>query len=189
MIVPILDRWDAGDQPNDVMFNSLNSVIQFLQNPPEGHFTQNAPSQSIPSSSLTAVTFTTAVLDTEATYDAANPMWSLAGGSSKIFIRTRGWYELELFTNWAAQATQTRRFHSIRLNGPTSLECDYVGRMDMRNVAGTSSTKLRSVVDAYFDAGTYIELMAYQDSGSAVTLQDDGTVGQRTSLRLRWYSI
>lgn len=184
MIVPTLDRWEAGDQPNDVTFNTLMSTISFLQSPPEGHFTQ-ITGQSIPNAAWTAVQWNTVIRDNEAEYDSANPMWSVGGGNTKIYSRTRGWYEMEYSSHWPAVGDSLLRLHAIRVNG-IEPDCQYYGRNDQRNI---SDNKNRSVYDLYLDAGAYIELMVYQNSGGALALNDGGATGSRTSMRLRWYSL
>jgi hypothetical protein len=185
MIIPTVERWEAGDAPNEVTYNKLMDIIKFLQNPPEGHFSQVAPLQSIPQTTFTAVYWNSVTRDTEADYDAANPMWSVAGGNTKIYIRTRGWYEIEVSTQWAAAADTTRRIHEIRQNGDAT-ECNWSGRNDQRTA---STNKNRTVYDMFLDAGTYLEVMVYQESTGAVSLTDGGFIGARTSIRLKWYSV
>lgn len=184
MIVPKLNRWEAGDQPNDVMFNTLMDVVEFVNDPPQGHFTTGTSTPAMASGGWTPIPFTTVVKDREFEYDPLNPIWSVAAPTA-FFIRTKGWYELELATSWPSATFGTsRRQHAIRINGAATT--DYRARYDLR-VDG--QPMLRNAYDIYFDAGSYFELMAWQATGSSINLFDGGSTGSRTSVRMKWYSL
>lgn len=183
MKLPIIARWEAGDQPNDVLFNELMDVVNFLNKPPEGHFTQASPVQSIPNITWTPVNFNTVVKDTEAEYDPKNPMWSTTN-PSRVYARTRGWYEIEIFTSLANTADNLRRVHSILQDGTDlgNMRAEYY-----QKTAG--SNKIRTCYDMYLDVGSYLELLVWQETGGNLNLVDGGTTGSRTALRMKWYSL
>jgi hypothetical protein len=183
MIIPRVERWVAGEQPTEVHFNKVKDLISFIQNPPEVHVVQRGTPQSIPNGVWTAITFTHAIRDTEAQYDAANPMWSVAN-PTRIYIRTAGWYSIEVFTSFASSADNNRRIQALGLNGNMT-GTDMRGRFDSRN---TSAHKNRSAYDIFLEPGTYVELGVYQDRGSALSLNDPGYDGGRTSVRMKWSS-
>lgn len=186
MIIPTVERWEAGDQPNETTFTALMNIIKFIAAPPEVHVSQVAPSQTIPQNTWTPVTWNTVTRDTEFDSNSGTPMWS-AANPTRITIQTRGWYEIEFSSQWAAAVDTVRRIQALRQNGSGTAECEYQGRYDQKTA---STNKIRTVYDGFFDVGSYIEVMVYQEAApGGLALVDGGTLGQRSSIRMKWYSL
>jgi len=117
--------------------------------------------QSIPNATYTAVTFTgTDTFDTNAFHDTStNP--------SRITIPTggTGYYSIYGMITWVTAANHLG-FARLRKNGTDYLGSHMIGT---GNAAWQASQFLSDV--QYLTAGDYVELLAYQNLGSAIDVQ------------------
>lgn len=120
------------------------------------------------------VAFNTDVLDPQGWHDPVT-------NNTRITPTVAGWYFIVGNVQLAASSggTNPRRWAAVRVNGGTQ----YFGQV---TPAGTPNMGAQVVIDGLQLNGTtdYVELMAGQDSGSAVAIGDYGST--RFSCRLMW---
>lgn len=118
----------------------------------------NRPSnQSIPDNTLTAISFTASVFDTNAFAD-------LVGQPTRLTVPTdlAGLYSVGGAFNFNANASG-RRYGVIRLNGTTNIDAD-----ERENTGATTGT-ITSIATLFrLAAADYIELVVLQNSGGAL---------------------
>lgn len=180
MRLPALTKWSAGDQPDASVFNEITYAIDFMNSPPAG-WVVAAAAQSIPLTTWTSLTFDTAVEDREADLNPATPMWSNAN-PTRLYARTPGWYDIELFVSWPNTGTGTQRLQRLL---PSPLLGTAVARMDQINV---NALKTRNVYSMFLNAGDYVEAQVYTGTASS-TATTAANNSERTGLRMKWFSL
>jgi hypothetical protein len=116
---------------------------------------RNSGSQSIPNNTSTALTFDTEDYDNDTIH-------STISNTSRLTCRTAGKYYVVGAILWAANAVNQRTLQ-IRSNGSTIRgQTD-----DIPNASSTHAQQVAGIVDMI--VGDYVELVAYQNSGSPVS--------------------
>ena len=124
-------------------------------------------SQTITTSTLTAVAFSAADI-----YDNAT-MHSPSVTNTRITIGVAGWYLLFGFASWAGNTTGNREvyFRFTRSGTPTYLQ---VADSRPTNNSAAVTPKVMIVAPFEFQAADYIELIVWQSSGGNLVLADAG---------------
>lgn len=135
------------------MNTTIRDVENFLLAPPILEIT-SVTNQSIANNSLVALTF-----DTE-TVDSSN-MHSTSVNPSRATAVYPGWYSTGGNASFVANATG-RRGSAIAVNATTLASSSSIGPC---TAAGTWSGAVRHKI-AFLNAGDYLEIQAYQDSGA-----------------------
>jgi hypothetical protein len=120
---------------------------------------RHSAGQSCASGSLVALAFDTEDVDTEAIHDTAT-------NSSRLTCVTAGLYHVHGQASWAASSGGQRTL-LIRRGGTEYLAGD--ARMAV-SVAG-AATEQQADTQVRLTAGQYVELVAFQDSGAAQTVE------------------
>lgn len=117
--------------------------------------------QSIPGTGTwTPISFNTEVKDTDSIFDLAAP--------TRLTARTAGWYTITGSFVWPGTAGGNYRLGGIRKNGGGLLA-------QATSPFGTGTYPRVSLAAVEFmNVGDYVELNAYQDSGSALATYGDG---------------
>jgi len=184
---PDLDRWRAGELPDEEMFNALQDALDFLLDPPTVKLRQTS-NQSIPYNADTRIQWHEAIEDnckpfgvgyTTAMWDPADP--------NKIICRVGGWYDITITTSWENLADDgSRRITETRLNGVTNPEH---GRRDMWHTSNGTVTNMTWPV--FFNVGDYCEAWVYHDhtGGIARSLVVGTEPGRRSQFKMKWVSL
>ena len=112
--------------------------------------------QSINSATITAVSFSGVAWDTDT-------MWA-AGSPTRLTINTAGYYLVSGHVTWFQDPTGERRV-SIRYGGST-----YICHQAAMAITTGGPHRMSTTTAYLFTAGTYIELMVYQDSGAPLVV-------------------
>jgi hypothetical protein len=122
---------------------------------------RQAAAQSIPNGAWTPVAFDTMDLDTHGVHQPANP--------SRFTAPNAGWYALSGQCDWVLNATGARELKFLINGGGSSLA------KAMVMAVNGYDTALAVATESFLSAGDYVELMAWQNSGGA--LSTSGTDG------------
>lgn len=134
---------------------SIRDAVNFLTAQPLCVVTSSVV-QNLTTSTQTPLTF-----DTEATDSDA--MHSTVSATSRLTAITPGWYLLTGTVTFAANATGDR-FVSFLINGATEL-----ARVDQMTVTTASrGPSLTTSTVLFLNAGDYVELTAWQNSGATL---------------------
>lgn len=131
----------------------------------------NSAVQSIPNSTLTALTF-----DTE-TFDSGTPsnnMHDTGSNTSRLTCRVAGLYQITGLVEFATSATGVR-IAALKLNGTISLPG---GTVSVQSSSGTPS--ITQITTSYrLAVSDYIELIVWQNSGGSLNtyVGDTGVTG------------
>lgn len=121
----------------------------------DGALVSTTTTTSLTSATAAAISFTTEDRDD-------NGYWT-AGSPTRITIPNAGWYALSADVQFDHNTSGMRRAY-FRLNGSTTFG---VASTDGISTTGAGTGVLSSAI-RYFAAGDYVELLARQDSGSAL---------------------
>jgi len=153
----------------------LNAArLSFFENVPGAYIVQGTP-QSIPNSTDTALSFTSAVSDN----------WNgwTSGLPTRYTVPVSGVYMLSGASCWAGNATG-RRYNYLRVNGTTQVPGS-AGDLDSpstNNLVVVSSNTLYALT-----AGDYVEVIVNQTSGAALnTNATSAASGFISSMFLLW---
>lgn len=157
----------------DAIDTDVNTIAGRVNTPPICVVkASGTPAVSIPTAGG-VVGFDTDVFDLPGWHDPAS-------NNSRVTPNINGWYTIvgDLQFTSATGATNPRRGAGIRLNGSTV----YYGTVFP---SGVGNLGCIAVVDLPLNGSTdYVELWAFQDSGSTVTLSDYGST--RLSVKLAY---
>jgi hypothetical protein len=154
----------------------MASSLEIL-NAAGGQFLRNAPvtvlntpaSQSLASTTSTAIIWSTPVLDNYTAWGAGNP--------TRVTPKVAGWYEINGSVSFAANATGYR-VAQISKNGSTNQ-----AQTSTTNAGAVANTVVQVTGLVQFNGSTdYIELVANQASGGALAT----TSSLLTSLSVQW---
>lgn len=145
------DRMQDGTLPASKIVPSSINVSQIGQLPQARVFSSSAI--TIPNSALTALSFTNAPLNTPTS------IWA-AGQPTRLVAPSAGVYFLQAIVGWAAAGGTLRRLVFRRNASEYIIMSDTTPAMLWQNMSGMF----------YLAANDYVELMAYQDSGSSLNL-------------------
>lgn len=118
-----------------------------------------AATQSIPNTTNTLVAFDTEDFDT-------NGMHSTTVNNSRITIQTAGIYVVSFTGQLAGATTYVRTMAMLYLNGANVLANDQRG-----GFTANVPQRLNLAIVYQFDAGDFIEIQLYQDSGASRLLE------------------
>jgi hypothetical protein len=169
LAVPIPYTWQVGDIANAALLNAqIRDGLTFALNPPL--FLGNATSsQSIANNTWTSINVPSLLADTYAGFS----------NSSRYNAQVTGWYTVCGAVAWTVNSTSGRGAQIYRNNAPLLGHGSFV-----QAASGTTTSSVTPTRDVFLNAGEYVELFAYQNSGGAV-----GTVvnsDQASSLYCRW---
>lgn len=137
------------------MNTHVRDDLAFIHDPPSCRV-RNSADISIPNNTLTVLTFNAERFDTDG-------MHSTSVNTGRITFATAGKYIIGGDIEWVGNVTNVRLI-GIRLNGAT-----IIAYADQIN--SDTAVLRQSVVTLYqFAAGDYVELLAYQNSGGALTV-------------------
>lgn len=161
-IVPM--TWTDGSA--DLTDVNLNTEVRdsylLLLNPPSASVVRST-SQSIPTGTLTPISFDTVNFDTE---DPATPFWSVSN-PTRLTITTPGWYECIGSAEESSPATTAHIVSSgFRVNGTTIYNCSSVAT----NGTTFGSIDVCSNALIALNAADYVEFWINQNKGSAITI-------------------
>jgi hypothetical protein len=156
----------------------IRDPISFLLQPPLARLRQTVV-QSIPSSTFTAITFTTEDVDTDVDGVGGH---SNAINTSRFTSRYSGWYEIGGGVAYAANATGRRLAH-FYVNGAAVNGA----QVALPATAANDSAVPAKLTLVYLAVGDYVELMAYQESGGA--LNTFSSLGGMSTLEITMASI
>lgn len=120
----------------------------------------NSGNISLTNNADVVLTFDTNLTDTDA---PSSPMHSTTTNTSQVVMNWTGFYQVKATVSFATNATGERRVR-IRLNGTTIIAEAVMGA---NGAAG--ATTIHAVCDRYFNAGDYVEVLAFQNSGGALS--------------------
>jgi len=147
----------------------------FLSNLPSAVVIQTTP-QSIPDSTDTAITFQSESLDNWGGFSGTHP--------TRYTFQIRGTYMLDASISWAGNDTG-RRYHDFRISGTTHVvpgSATDIQSTDTNNLVTSTPTVLYP-----FNVGDYIEVIANQTSGAALSTTTSGaTSAFITTLTVKW---
>jgi hypothetical protein len=123
-----------------------------IKTPTKGARVRRSTTQSIPNAIQTALSFDEELSDDAGMYDGGQP--------TRLTAPADGWYSLNAAMYFGANANG-HRYMWFRLNGTDTLEA-------ANNQAGSSEVNLNVSGQVYLSAGDYIEVIAYQNSGTAL---------------------
>jgi hypothetical protein len=153
--------WTTGELATAAMLNQdVRDNVAFLANPPACRVYHNA-TQTVATSTRTALAFNTERYDTAAMHDTAT-------NNSRITFPVAGLYLITGHVEWALNADPDGlRQLEIRANGSDSQILAIQG--SVFNPASTTLEQSISTVHK-FAAAEYVQLTAFQNSGSTFTI-------------------
>lgn len=173
--IPVVPDFEAGTLATSAEMNLLRTAISWvLSGSPECQLTKTA-TQSIPNSTQTAIQWGTKIIDRDSG-------WS-SGSNTQYTAQTPGIYEVGAFIPWAANTTGTRRL-TFQLNtgsgnpagsGLTTL----FGTSSVYTLtSGTiASCVVSEALTPYMYDGDFLQVMAWQDSGGALSTVNTSDFG------------
>lgn len=159
--IPTISTFTAGQVLTAADMNEVKAAVDFWALTPRCMATETA-GQSIPNNSDTVVSFPGEVYDVVQSGDS--PMHDNTTNNSRVYIRTAGKYSLIGSVSFSSDATGIRRI-TIRKNGATTLV-----QTTSTPVSGASTTIQVGPIILDLVAGDYVELLAFQNRGSALSL-------------------
>ena len=158
----------SGSYPNPTIANGAVGTAKFGTIP--GARVRNSSGETIPSSSSTTLTYNTEDFDT------AN-LHSTTTTTSRLIAPVAGKYMIMASAEWTTN-TSGRRILILELNGTTQIMRDSVSP---NNDSGIGPEQ--EVETVYqLAAGDYVEVVAYQDSGSSLAVQSYSTASPAFSM-------
>jgi hypothetical protein len=162
---------------SSTMNTYVRDPIDFEARKPIARLRQTV-AQSIPASTFTPITFTTEDIDSD---PAGTGGHSTSVNTSRWVCQYAGWYLFAGGVGWAANAVG-RRICAWFINGTIISGSQMAGP----TTAGFDCEITARVEFAYLNAGDYVELTAYQESGGALlTIVTAGTQSSANILRIR----
>lgn len=157
-------------------FQTLADGINFLTGQPRSGqprfpfavLTQSV-AQSIASTALVPILLDLESIDTDSGH-------STTTNTSRYTAQTSGWYDARGNITFAANTSGIRQ-GMFRINGST-----YFGEAEV-NATGTFETAVTLADYAYLNAGDYLEILGYQNSGGAI---NTGLTRNGSRLSVRW---
>jgi len=122
----------------------------------EGALVYKSADQSIPNLTWTTLTFDSEAYDTDGIHDPST-------NNSRLTCRTAGKYLVYFALNWHGNDTGYRHTR-LRKNGAT------FAQPLIFNPGGTVETILAGVIVLDLSVGDYVEVMVYQNTGSALDI-------------------
>ena len=151
--------WENGDVFNDEAVNDLEDRIEegigeAGGGTPPAARVYNSAAISIPDNTNTALTFNSERYDNDSIH-------STSSNTSRLTATTAGVYQITGHVGFQAGTTGRRQIN-LRVNGST-----YIAIQDLPGTVPSSEVYLSVSADYKLDAGDYVELVAYQNDGSA----------------------
>ncbi len=171
--VPTLPSWGMNHDLTNTDFQQLNTVINFLRNPP-GCRSKRSNSQSVNNAALTGLLFTTDIEDPDGFH-------STSTNTDRFLPTYPGLYAVKYTAGFVFNATGFRSAW-LELNGTTPAG----GYEEMP--AGGGVSVMSGAEHVRFNGTTdYLRLVVFQTSGGALNTVDEGTVTQGAPrLSLKW---
>lgn len=120
--------------------------------------------QSIATATVTAITFdATGNTDTDGLFNASLP--------THATIRTAGMYDVKANIAWAASAAGAQRDSWLQVNGSATPRFDFDFRAPSAGVIFC-----KNATSLTLNAGDYVELVGFQDSGGALLTTTEGGI-------------
>lgn len=116
----------------------------------------NDANQSIPDSTVTALTFNTERFDTDGIH-------STTSNTSRLTCRTAGVYHMDAHVEFASNSTGERQL-LLKLNGTTFIAADSRAAINGNPTKASIPTTYQLVV------GDYVEVFVFQSSGGALNV-------------------
>lgn len=180
MIVPQLEQWMAGEEPDEDTFNTrCRDVLEFLLEPPQA-MAVAVSTQPVYNVTWTAMNIDSTVKDNDGIHDPTN---------HRFVIQTPGWYEVVYGASLDAATYAGRRIVALRVNGAKD-PSGYRSRLETTLAkAGTPNWASGGGLHCLFlNAGDTLETVCYQDSGTTI-YTTASSVMSYPFLQVRWVSI
>lgn len=157
--------------------NQVRDVLRFLSTPPIADMNQTV-AQTLTTSVFAAVTFTTETVDTDVDGIGGH---DTSSNTSRYTARYPGWYQCSGGGGFAVNATGIRAtrwaVNGTAVNGSQTAEA---------TTAATSAEWAARTKHFYLNAGDYVELQLFQNSGG--NLNTDVTTADQSHVSIRWVS-
>jgi hypothetical protein len=183
LAIPNPMDWVDGTVYLDTDYNrEIRDAISFLLKPPM-FYGVNTVATTLTNNTWTPIPINSEIINTEGA-----AMHSTVTNNTRVAITHEGWWDILAQTSWdsATLSDTNRRITNVRKNGTFWLR----GRQDTTGSLSATQQWVRSPVkvSVYLFVGDYIELVQYQDSGSA-TMKTWISAGEtQPYLTLRWRS-
>lgn len=152
----------AGEFETAAFMNAFRDAINFVANPPLALLFQST-AQTINNTTNTAITFDSTVSDTYGGH-------SNTTNNSRYVAQVAGWYRIIGTITWAANNTGDRTI-SIAKNGSV---IGYFGQgVPAAGLGVNPQVNVNGLVQ--LNAGDYVEIDTYQDSGAGVATKANGS--------------
>lgn len=177
-VIPVLRTWVAGELVTAAYMNvNIRDAGNFFLGRPLAILRQTV-AQSVPNATYTAVLFDTEDIDRDAGH-------STSSNTGRYIPQTTGYQFLAYTLPWAVNGTGARSAR-FRMNGADTA-ATAAGRTTIGNGGGAADTANGGSGFLYFNGTTdYVELIAYQNCGSALLTEVDTSVSAR--LQAIWVS-
>jgi hypothetical protein len=152
--VPTLPTWTAGQRVTGALLQSITTFGNFMGTPPQARLHQ-AVSQSLANNTFSAITFDSTDIDTYSGH-------SNVTNNTRYTFQYSGTYLLLGGVSWAASTTGFRQV-LFRGNGTASY------KKIQAAPSPSFETALQTAVTEPFNAGDYVELMCWQNSGGSLS--------------------
>ena len=158
--LPVFPSFSFQETATTAKLNELAYDAAFLLTPPQALLVSNS-AQSIPASTLTAITWASA------TWAYPGTLWT---SGSRVTVQALGYYDLDTQVTYAANSTGARQVMFRVTTGPRQ-----PGRRGNTTIFGLYSTVASStpplvtgMLSPYMYAGDYVEVLAFQSSGGSL---------------------
>lgn len=169
--VPTPRTFTVAETETGSFLNSVRDALNFVLNPPMASLYQNV-SQNVATTTWTAVTFDSSLLDTYGGH-------SNSTNNSRYTAQVAGWYSVGGGVGYVANATGGRGADVYKNGSPITAGASVVGTSG----AGASHVSALSGVMVFLNAGDYIEIFAWQNGANPLAT----ATGQYASYAfIRW---
>lgn len=185
--IPNLDRWRAGEQPDEDMFNDLQDSLEFMLDPPTVKVHKTA-SQNISNDTFTLVTWDEAVEDNCKPFGIGyqTAQWD-PSSSSALTCRVGGWYEVQYTVAWNTRVDDGRRMSFFEINGDFA-GLYQKGRRDTWHVSDYTVVTVEFPV--FLNVEDFIRIWVLHNAGATTSLvTTTPEYGRRSQFKMKWVSL
>jgi hypothetical protein len=184
--LPNLNRWRAGEQPDEEMFNDLQDSYEFLLDPPTVKV-HKTTTQSITADTFTVVTWNEVVEDNCKPFGIgySTAMWD-PGSANVLTAQLGGWYEVQYTITWNQRTDDGRRMQFFEING------DFAGfyqrgRRDVWHM--DDYTTVNVIYPVFLNVGDWIRIWVIHNAGATASLVTAPEPGRRSQFKMKWVSL
>lgn len=169
--VPAPITWVTGSTATAAQLNTnLRDVVNFFLTPTPYAILRQTSAQSVTDATFTSITFGVEDIDRDGGH-------STSSNTSRYTAQTSGWFHASGKVGWASNSAG-RRLSQWAVNG----NAVNGSRVDLPPTPGAAGGIPAAARPIYLNAGDYLELQGYQDSGGSLNTSNATDIGSYMSV-------